>query len=49
MDFAHKNSDGNGNVILESRKTEIVNKIVTEVRKVLGTPGATHNVQDPQN
>ena len=30
-DFGQKNSDGNGHTILESRKTEIVNMIVTDI------------------
>ena len=30
-DFGHKNSDGNENIILEGRKTKIVNIIVTDI------------------
>ena len=31
LDFGHNSSDGNGNIILERRKTEIVNIIATDI------------------
>ena len=31
MVFGHKNCDEKGNIILDGRKTEIINKIVTEI------------------
>ena len=30
-DYGNKNSDGNGNIVLDDRKTEIVKIIVTEI------------------
>ena len=31
LDFGQKNNDGNGNIILEGRETEIINMIVMDV------------------